>query len=383
MTQPPRPGPLAGLRVIEFAGIGPGPAAGMMLADLGAEVLLIERRDVADVGIPRARRHELGHRNKSSIVLDLKTPEGRRLAMALVERADVLIEGFRPGTMERLGLGPEDCTAVNPGLVYGRITGYGQTGPMASHAGHDLNYIALSGALHAIGRAGQAPTPPLNLVGDYAGGSMLLVIGILCAIFERTRSGRGQVVDAAMVEGSALLMASWFGLIAAGLVTGARGENLLDSGAPFYDVYACKDGLYVAFAAIEKKFRRVFAERTGFDKELLLDDDRARWAATRAALERLFATRTQDAWCQLLQDCDACVTPVLAPEQARRHPHNHARQAFVETDGVLQPAPAPRFSRTPAAPVSAPPEAGSGGAATARAWGVGIALMAEAGVTAA
>lgn len=378
---PARSGPLAGLRVVEFAGIGPGPVAGMFLADLGAEVLLLERTAPADIGIARERRFEVPHRGKSSLALDLKQPAALALARGIVERSEVLIEGFRPGTMERLGLGPEACLATNPGLVYGRITGYGQSGPLAQRAGHDLNYISLSGVLHAIGRAGQPPTPPLNLVGDYAGGSMLLACGILAALLERSRSGRGQVVDAAMVEGSALLMASYFGMLAEGLVSERRGENLLDSGAPYYDVYACADGRYIAFAAIEPKFRTVFAERTGFDAASLLDEDRARWPALRAALARLFAGRTRDEWCALLLDSDACVTPVLSPGEAPAHPHNAGRAVFCASlEGNAEPAPAPRFSRTPSGLPRTPPEAGRGGAATAQAWGVPQDLLLQAGV---
>ncbi|WP_439811366.1 CaiB/BaiF CoA-transferase family protein [Bordetella bronchiseptica] len=381
MSPTQRHGPLRGLRVIEFGGIGPGPLCGMLLADLGAEVLLIERAGPQEIGIARQRRHELAHRGKASLVLDLKQVAQRDLALELAARADVLIEGFRPGTMERLGLGPQAWMAGNAGLIYGRVTGYGQDGPLAARAGHDLNYIALSGVLHAIGRAGQPPTPPLNLVGDYAGGSMLLALGILAAIVERARSGQGQVVDAAMVEGAALLMAPWFGMLAAGLVNGARGENLLDSGAPFYDVYRCQDGQYLAFAAVEPKFRAVFAQRTGFDQAALLDADRSRWPALREALAALFAQRTRDAWCALLQDCDACVTPVLPPASAAAHPHNAARQVYVQAGGIAQPGPAPRFSRTPADAPGLPPEPGQGGDSLTAAWGITENRLLEAGVT--
>lgn len=366
----PSNGPLSGIRVIEFAGIGPGPVCGMLLADMGAEVLLIERPPGSEVGIPRARRFEVGHRGKASLVLDLQQPQARADAMALIARADVLIEGFRPGTMERLGLGPDECLAANAGLVYGRMTGYGQSGMLAPHAGHDLNYISLSGALHAIGREGQPPTPPLNLVGDYAGGSMLLAFGIAAALVERAGSGRGQVIDASMVEGSSLLMASFHGMHAAGLASRPRGENLLDSGAPFYDVYVCNDGRYVAFAAIELKFRKVFAERTGFPLELLLQDDRARWPEMRAELSGLFAQRSRDEWCALLQESDACITPVLAPEELQQHPHNAERRSFHSVQGVLHPAPAPRFSRSTAGMPERPPEPGERGEAMARAWGL-------------
>ncbi len=365
-------GPLAGIRVLEFAGIGPGPLCGMLLADMGAEVLLVERKEAADIGLPRPRRFELPHRGKQSIAIDLKAPEGVALAADLAGAADVLVEGFRPGTMERLGLGPEPCLARQPALVYGRMTGYGQDGPMSRAAGHDLNYIALAGALHAMGRAGQAPTPPLNLVGDYAGGALNLAFGIACALVERGRSGRGQVIDASMVEGAALLMTSFFGLYAAGMHAAPRGCNLLDSGAPFYEVYRCADGAWVAFAAIERKFRAVFAERAGLAPDALAGlDDPATWPAAKAMLGALFAGRTQADWCALFEDCDACVTPVLSHEQAVAHPHNRARASFVRVDGVAQPAPAPRLSRTPGAIQRPPPETGAGGLAVARAWGIG------------
>ncbi len=365
-------GPLAGIRVLEFAGIGPGPLCGMLLADMGAEVLLVERKEAADIGLPRPRRFELPHRGKQSIAIDLKAPEGVALAADLAGAADVLVEGFRPGTMERLGLGPEPCLARQPALVYGRMTGYGQHGPMSRAAGHDLNYIALAGALHAMGRAGQAPTPPLNLVGDYAGGALNLAFGIACALVERGRSGRGQVIDASMVEGAALLMTSFFGLYAAGMHAAPRGCNLLDSGAPFYEVYRCADGAWVAFAAIERKFRAVFAERAGLAPDALAGlDEPATWPAAKAMLGALFAGRTQADWCALFEDCDACVTPVLSHEQAVAHPHNRARASFVRVDGVAQPAPAPRLSRTPGAIQRPPPETGAGGLAVARAWGIG------------
>jgi alpha-methylacyl-CoA racemase len=364
-------GPLAGIRVVEFAGIGPGPLCGMLLGDLGAEVLLVERAEPADIGIPRPRRFEVPHRGKDSLKLDLKTVLAREVAADLIKAADVLIEGFRPGTMERLGLGPEECLTRNPGLVYGRLTGYGQSGPLAAVAGHDLNYISLAGVLHATGRAGGPPTPPLNLVGDYAGGSMLLAFGITSALVERAQSGRGQVIDAAMVEGASLLMSSFFGMHAAGLNTRPRGENLLDGGAPFYDVYECADGRYVAFAAIEHKFRSVFAERTGFPELALLQaDDWKNWPAVRAALQAFFAKRSRDEWCELLEDCDACVTPVLAAEEVAHHRHNVERGTFPAWGGAVQPAPAPRFSRTSTGRPLLPPEPGERGSARAIEWGI-------------
>lgn len=374
-------GPLRGIRVVEIAGIGPGPVCGMLLADMGAEVLLVERGMQGDAGIPKPRRFEVPHRGKASITLDLKNPTDKAVAAGLIDVADVVIEGFRPGTMERLGLGPEVCLARNPRLVYGRMTGYGQNGPLAKVAGHDLNYISLTGALHAIGRAGGPPTPPLNLVGDYAGGSMLLAFGITSALVERQSSGRGQVIDAAMVEGAALLMASLFGMRAAGLHDAPRGENMLDSGAPFYDVYECSDGEYIAFAAIERKFREVFAERSGFPVEPLLGaDDQATWPSVRRALAAFFKSKSRADWCELLEDCDACVTPVLSPSEVAIHRHNRARDSFVAPGGLVQPGAAPRFSRTPAGPAGPPPNAGEGGAEMARAWGVSLELLRTVGI---
>jgi len=364
-------GPLAGVRVVEVAGIGPGPMCGMLLADMGAEVLLVERPERANVGIARPRRYELPHRGKQSLAVDLKHADGVALVADLAAAADVLIEGFRPGTMERLGLGPQACLARHPGLVYGRMTGYGQHGPLQQVAGHDLNYLALSGALDALGRADQKPTAPLNLLADYAGGALNLAFGIACALVERNRSGQGQVIDAAMVEGSALLMTSMFGMYAAGIHTALRGHNLLDGGAPYYDTYVCADGGYVAFAAIEPKFRAVFAERAGVPHDALARlDDPATWPEGRALLTQLFAQRTQREWCELLEDTDACLTPVLTREEAPRHRHNAARASFVVNDGVVQPAAAPRLSRTPGAVTTPPPQRGAGGDATAAAWGI-------------
>ncbi|MGV3572360.1 MAG: CaiB/BaiF CoA transferase family protein [Ramlibacter sp.] len=369
-------GPLAGIRVVELAGIGPGPMCGMLLADMGAQVLLVERPEPANVGIARPRKYELPHRGKHSIAVDLKDAHGVDLVRDLIAAADVLVEGFRPGTMERLGLGPDACMALQPRLVYGRMTGYGQSGPMERTAGHDLNYLALSGALHAIGRAGQKPNAPLNLLADYAGGAMSLAFGIACALVERDRSGLGQVIDASMVEGSALLMTSMFGMYAAGIHNAPRGHNILDGGAPYYDTYACADGAYVAFAAIEHKFREVFAERAGIACEALTRlDDPATWAEGRAMLTALFASRTQRAWCELLEDSDACVTPVLSHEEAPAHRHNAARGSFVVREGVTQPAVAPRLSRTPGTIAAPPPERGEGGDAVAIAWGIPAARL--------
>ena len=366
-------GPLSGIKVIEVAGIGPGPMCGMLLADMGAEVLLLERMTQSDVGLPRPRDCELTHRGKRSIAMDLKSPEAVSLALDLIDSADVMIEGFRPGTMERIGLGPDICMARNERLIYSRMTGYGQDGPMSSYAGHDLNYISLSGVLHAIGRSGQAPTPPLNLIGDFAGGALLLAFGITCALNERARSGKGQIIDASMVEGASLLMTPFFGLYAANLHNKERGQNLLDSGSPFYDVYLTADGKYVAFGAIEHKFRKVFAEKTGFSEELILaGDDPATWGSLRDGLKSFFLTRTCDEWCALLQYSDACLTPVLSADQVAAHSHHVYRESFGVWNGILQPAPAPRFSRTPAKYAGPPPAAGEGGLTLAKNWGIDL-----------
>ena len=340
-----RTGPLAGLRIVEFGGIGPAPFAAMLLADLGAQVLRIERLQPSDIGISKPARYDLTARGRSALRVDLKHPDGVACARALLDRADGSIEGFRPGVMERIGLSPDACLERNPGLVYGRVTGWGQDGPLAQAAGHDLNYIALAGVLHAIGRAGAPPTPPLNLVGDFGGGGMLLAFGMVCALLERQRSGRGQVVDAAMVDGAATLMTSIYGMMAAGLHAAPRGGNLLDSGAPHYEVYRCADGEYIAVAPIEKKFRQALFERLGCAAGDFGDlDDPASWPAARERFAALFATDTQQNWCVRLAGADACVTPVLSSAQAQRHPHNRARGTFVEIDGVAQPAPAPLFT---------------------------------------
>lgn len=376
-----RSGPLAGVRIVEFVGVGPGPLAGMLLADLGAEVLRVDRTQPSGLGIERPAQFDLTLRGKRTLRLDLKQPGGLALARALVAKADGLIEGFRPGTMERLGLGPDACLRDNPRLVYGRITGFGQTGPLAQAAGHDLNYIALTGALHAIGREGGRPVPPLNLLGDYAGGSMFLVMGMLAAMLHARATGQGQVVDAAMTEGVNALMTPFHGLHAAGLHDGPRGTNLLDSGAPFYDVYRCADGEYVSIAPIEAKFREVLLQKlreAGSEGIALADfDDRARWPALRAALAAIFATRTRDAWCRLLEGSDACFAPVLAPREAATHAQQQAREAFTTTAGVRQPAPAPRFSATQPAPPTAPNMDGDA-RDWARAWGVDDANLAAA-----
>ncbi len=364
-------GPLAGFKVLEFAGIGPGPMCGMLLADLGADVLRLDRAVPSGLGIRKPTRYDLLNRGKRVLAVDLKQPDGIALARQLVGAAEATIEGLRPGAMERLGLGPDDCLAINPRLVYGRVTGFGQEGPLSQAAGHDLNYIALSGALHAIGRAGAAPTVPLNLLGDFAGGGLMLAFGIVSALLETSRSGRGQVVDAAMVDGAAVLLASFFGSLGAGLHPGPRGTNLLDGGAPHYEVYECADGEYISIAPIEAKFQEVLFERLGLARQAVPDLDDARtWPAFKVRLARLFKEQTCAHWCALLEGSDACFAPVLSPAAAGSHPHNRARGTFVEIDGVVQPAPAPRFSRTAPKLPHAPVAAGQSGIGAAGEWGV-------------
>jgi len=360
-----RAGPLSGLRVVELAGIGPGPFAAMVLADLGADVLSVTRPGEEVPGTDPLRR------GRPSIGVDLKAETGRALVQRLVDRADALLEGFRPGVVERLGLSPEVLCERNPRLVFGRVTGWGQDGPLAARAGHDIDYIALAGALGVIGREGSAPVPPVNLLGDFGGGGMLLVVGVLAALFEARRSGRGQVVDAAMVDGTALLLAMVWGLKAQGLWSDERGTNLLDTGAPFYDVYETADGRYVAVGALEPQFFAELCERLGLEVGEAERLDRARWPELRARLADAFRARTRAEWEAVFEGSDACVAPVLGLDEAARHPHNVARATYVNVDGVVQPAPAPRFSRTPAAVPAASPSAGRGTLLRALAsWGV-------------
>ncbi len=371
-------GPLTGIRILEFEALGPGPFCGMLLADMGADVLLVDRPQDPGLGFERARRHDAMLRGRRSLTLDLKTPAGADAARTLAARADAIIEGFRPGVMERLGLGPDALLARQPRLVYGRMTGWGQQGPLAGRAGHDIDYIALSGALHAIGRAGGPPVPPLNLVGDFGGGGMLLAFGIVCALLDARTSGRGQVVDAAMVDGAALLTTMFWGMRAAGDWTDARGDNVLDSGAPWYDTYRTRDDRYVAVGAIEAKFYGEFLQRLGLAGEALpAQHDRAGWPALRARFAAAFATRTRDEWTRVFEGADACVAPVLAFGEAGAHPHAQARAAYVSVGGVPQPAPAPRFSRTPGEVRGAPPERGAGGRAALADWGFTQAEVAQ------
>jgi len=365
-------GPLAGLRVVEFEAIGPGPFAGMMLADMGADVLLLDRPVDADLGIGQQRRFDVMRRGRRSLVVDLKTPAGIATALRVCDKADALIEGFRPGVMERLGLGPDVVLARNPRLVYGRMTGWGQRGPLAERAGHDIDYIAVAGVLNAIGRAGDAPLPPLNLVGDFGGGGLLLAFGIACGVIEARTSGRGQVVDAAMVDGAALLAAMFSGFMASGIWRDERGTNILDSGAPWYDTYETRDGRHVAVGAIEAKFYAELLARLDLDAALAkTQHDRTTWPALRETLAARFRERTRDEWAAVFADADACVAPVLTFAESRAHPQVVARGGAIEIDGVAQPAPAPRFARTPGAATRPPPERGSGGAEALAEWGFG------------
>ena len=340
-------GPLAGYKVVELAGIGPGPMCAMLLSDMGAEVLRVDRVQPSGLGIGQPTKYSLLNRGRRSVAIDMKKPQGVEAVLRLIEQADALIEGFRPGVMERLGLGPEVCLSRNPKLIYGRMTGWGQDGPLAHAAGHDMNYIALIGALHCIGNAGGPPVPPLNLVGDFGGGALYLAFGIACGLLEAQKSGQGQVVDAAMVDGAASLMTAVYGMNGMGMWSDKRGENILDSGAHFYQVYRTKDDKYVSIASIEAKFYAELLERTGLDTEHLPKQmDRGKWPELQARLAEVFKQKTRDEWCAIMEGSDICFAPVLTLDEAPEHPHNKARGTFVEVDGVIQPAPAPRFSRS-------------------------------------
>jgi len=379
-----KPGPLSGLKVVELAGLAPGPFACTVLADLGADVIRVDRATPgADVlGIPG----DPLTRGRRSIGVNTKTAEGVELVLKLVETADVLIEGFRPGVAERIGLGPEAVHARNPRVVYGRMTGWGQDGPLASAAGHDINYIGLAGALEPIGRAGERPVPPLNLVGDFGGGGLMLAMGVLAALYERTSSGKGQVVDASMVDGAALLTASLHGMRAAGMWPGARGENMLDGGAPFYDTYETADGKYVAVGAIEMRFWAALVQVLELDAETLpVHVDQSQWPKLREILTEAIGKYTRDELVARAEGTDACLTPVLSPWEAAEHPHNAARGTFVEIDGVVQPAPAPKFGRTPPATPEGPHKAGADTGEVLLEYGIGeaeITRLREAGVLA-
>lgn len=376
-------GPLSGVKVIELAGIGAAPYGCMMLADLGAEVVRVDRRG----GQVDAPENSPLLRNRRSLTLDLKRPEGRDTVLALIERADVLVEAYRPGVAERLGLGPDTCLARNPRLVYARMTGWGQTGPLARQAGHDLNYIGLTGLLHQIGPTGGKPVVPLNVIGDFGGGGLLMAYGIACALFETSRSGQGQVIDAAMVDGAASFMAMFYGFRAHGLFDDCTGSHMLGGSAPFYEVYECADGRHLAVAAIEPQFYAILIERLGLDSQRWLPagyvgigraEIQRQWPAFKSELAQTLKTKPRDEWVALFEGTDACVSPVLSLAEAERHPHNLARAAHVEVGGMVQNAPAPRFSRTPADTPRPPPRTGSDTDAVLADWRVDPLLVASA-----
>ncbi|MEM9134620.1 MAG: CaiB/BaiF CoA-transferase family protein [Actinomycetota bacterium] len=341
-------GPLTGITVIELAGIGPGPFCAMMLADMGANVLRVERASAVRGGDPADPPKDALNRNRRSIAVDLKNPDGVEAVLKLVESADAIMEGFRPGVTERMGLGPEDCFARNPRIVYGRMTGWGQEGPYAHAAGHDINYIALAGALEPIGRRGEGPVPPLNLVGDFGGGGMYLAFGLVCALLEAKNSGQGQVVDAAMVDGAASLMNMFWTMKAVGVWSDERGTNMLDTGAPFYDVYECADGRYVSIGSIEPQFYAELMRLSGLgeDESFPPQLNRGEWPSMKERVAEVFKAKTRDEWCEIMEHTDVCFAPVLTMDEAPHHPHNVQRGTFVDANGLMQAAPAPRFSRT-------------------------------------
>ena len=363
-------GPLQGYRLIEIAGIGPSQYAAMMLADLGAEVIRIDRVRAADLGIAVPAKFELLNRGRRSVAVNLKDPAGVETVLRLCERADGLFEGFRPGVMEQLGLGPEVCQARNPRLIYGRMTGFGQTGPLAKSAGHDPNYIALTGALDAIGERGGPPVLPLNIVGDFGGGGTFLAMGMLAGLLECARSGQGQVIDCAMVDGALSLMTLFYGLQAAGMWHAERGANILGGGSHFFSVYRTRDDKYIVIGPVENRFYRLLLAKLEIeDKDFQDQFNEARWPELKERLQKVFLTRTRAEWCELLEGTDACFSPVLGMTEAHTHPHNREREAFTELDGVRQPAPAPRFSRTPATIQRPPAEPGQHTRAVLEDWG--------------
>ncbi|MFT5201638.1 MAG: alpha-methylacyl-CoA racemase [Candidatus Aldehydirespiratoraceae bacterium] len=340
-------GPLAGVKIVELAGIGPGPFCAMMLSDMGADVIRVDRAGAVRGGDPEVPPGDIMNRGRRSIGVDLKSPAGVETVLRLVEQADGLIEGFRPGVAERLGIGPDECLARNPALAFGRMTGWGQEGPYASAAGHDINYIALAGALDPIGRRGEGPTPPLNLVGDFGGGGMYLAFGMVCAILEARGSGKGQVVDAAMVDGAASLMTFFHGFRAMGIWNDERGTNMLDTGAHYYDVYECSDGLYISIGSIEPQFYALLRETLGLDDPKWdAQMSRSEWPGLKEDLTTIFKGKSRDEWCAVMEHTDICFAPVLSMAEAPEHPHNVARGTFTHVAGVVQPRPAPRFSRT-------------------------------------
>ncbi|MFT3726794.1 MAG: CaiB/BaiF CoA-transferase family protein [Terricaulis sp.] len=358
-------GPLNGVKVVEFAGIGPGPFCTMLLSDMGADVVRIDRKNARSFG------KDIGARGRRSVGLDMKQPEDVATALSLIEKADVLVEGFRPGVMERLGLGPDVALARNPKLIYGRMTGWGQTGPLAQAAGHDINYISITGALHAMGKADRPPAPPLNLVGDFGGGALYLAMGICAALFEAQRSGKGQVIDAAITDGVASLMAMMYGMRASQIWTDDRDANMLDGGAHFYDTYETKDGKFVSIGSIEPQFYALLMEKTGLkdDPAFAAQMVKPEWPALADKLAAVIKTKTRDEWTALMEGTDVCFAPVLTMGEAPKHPHNAARATFVEIDGVVQPNAAPRFSRTPGAVQGGPPQAASDPKEILASWG--------------
>jgi len=363
-------GVLSGYRVIELAGIGPGPMCAMLLSDMGADVVRIDRLADAGLGISAGTKFNTLNRGRRSVALDLKRPEAIQAVLKMVEKADALIEGFRPGVTERLGLGPDDCSKRNPKLIYGRMTGWGQEGPMAQAAGHDINYISLSGALASIGRRGESPVPPLNLVGDFGGGALYLALGIVAGLLEAQKSGKGQVVDCAMVDGSASLMTAIYGMRASGLWTDKRGDNILDTGAHYYDVYETKDGQYISIGSIEAKFYAELLELSGLKGvELPHQQDRTQWPKMKERIAAVFKTKTREEWRKIMEGSDVCFAPVLSMDEAPHHPHNRHRGTFVEVDGVVQPGPAPRFSRTPSKIQRPPANPGEHTEEALRDWG--------------
>ena len=362
-------GPLAGKKIIEIAGIGPGPFCAMVLSDLGAEVIRVDRVSAVPEEFPENPSMDLLNRGRKSVAFNLKNPEGVESLLRLVESADALLEGFRPGVAERLGVGPDECLERNPKLVYGRMTGWGQNGTYADMAGHDINYIALSGVLGTIGREGEAPVPPINLVGDFGGGGMLLALGICAGLVETSTSGKGQVVDAAMTDGSALLATMIHSFVAMG-IWGERGTNMLDTGAPFYDVYECSDGEYISLGSIEPQFYAELLRITELDQEDLPKQmDRSQWPAMKEKIAKTIQEKTRDQWVELMEGTDVCFAPVLSPSEAFEHPHNVERGTFVEVAGIKQPAPAPRYSRTPGAIDSPPPHPGQHTNDVLSSWG--------------
>jgi alpha-methylacyl-CoA racemase len=366
-------GPLHGVKVIEFAGIGPGPFCAMLLSDMGAEVVRIDRK-----GGRGANKFDITSRGRRSLALDLKNPDAVKTALKLISQADALLEGFRPGVMEKLGLGPDVALKANPKLVYGRMTGWGQTGPLSQAAGHDINYIALTGALHAIGRKGQTPVPPLNLVGDFGGGALYLAFGMACALFEARGSGKGQVVDCAMTDGAASLMSMFYGFKAMGMWTDNKGENMLDGGAHFYDTYETSDAKWISLGSIEPQFYALLLEKTGItDPEFQAQMDRSKWPALKAKIAAVIKTKTRDEWDKLMEGTDVCYAPVLSLSEAPNHPHNKARETFVQVDGVTHPAPAPRFSRTVPKVQGSAPAAGQHNDAILNEWGFSAADIAS------